>query len=220
MTRWIKQALSRTSTSSPATSPPPRRALALRDAGADAVKVGIGPGSICTTRVVCGVGRAADHRHLRVRARRWRAASRSSPTAASATPATCPRPSWPARDTVMMGSILAGTEESPGEKIIHQGRQYVVYRGMGSLGRHAARPGQPRALRPGQRADGRTRAAGRRGHRALRRHASQKVMTQYCGGLRSALGYCGCRTIAELQEARPLRAGSPRPAWPKPTRTT
>ncbi|MFQ9918133.1 MAG: IMP dehydrogenase [Flavonifractor plautii] len=108
---------------------------ALIEAGADCVKVGIGPGSICTTRVVAGIGVpqitavydaacvAAEVRH-----------ARSSPTAASNTPAISSRPSAAGANVVMMGSLLAGCEESPGDTEIYQGRQFKVYRGMGSLG--------------------------------------------------------------------------------------
>jgi IMP dehydrogenase len=107
-------------------------AVALRDAGAHAVKVGIGPGSICTTRVVCGVGipqitavyKAAE------------ALEGSIPVIADGgirLSGDVPKALVAGADTVMLGSILAGTEESPGEKIIHEGRHYVVYRGMGSL---------------------------------------------------------------------------------------
>lgn len=99
----------------------------------------------------------------------------------------------------MMGSILAGTEESPGEKILYQGRQYVAYRGMGSLA--ALQAGQGSRKRYGQEnvhpddlvpqgIEGMVPYAG----------TVQKVLTQFCGGLRLALGYCGCRSLRELQE--------------------
>ena len=101
-------------------------------------------------------------------------------------------------DTVMLGSLLAGTEESPGEKILHEGRQYVIYRGMGSLAamqqgagsrdRYGQASAQIDDLVP-QGIEGIVPLAG----------SVRKLMTQFVGGLRSALGYCGCRTIAELQ---------------------
>jgi len=172
-------------------------ALALRDAGAHAVKIGIGPGSICTTRVVCGVGIpqvTAIHDCAQ-------ALEGSVPVIADGGirhSGDVPKAIVSGADAVMLGAILAGTEESPGEKIIHQGRQYVVYRGMGSLA----------ALRE---------AAGSR-ERYLQKNIDdddlvpqgiegivpyagtvERVMTQFCGGLRSALGYCGCRGIPELQ---------------------
>ena len=107
-------------------------AIALRDAGADAVKVGIGPGSICTTRIVAGVGipqitaiyaaSQALQGEIPVIAD---GGIRHSGDIAKAIVAGA--------DSVMMGSALAGTEESPGEKILSEGRQFVIYRGMGSL---------------------------------------------------------------------------------------
>ena len=170
-------------------------ALALRDAGADAVKVGIGPGSICTTRVVAGVG-------IPQISAIYAAASalkgdipviadggiRNSGDIAKALVAGA--------DTVMMGSVLAGTEESPGEKIIYEGRQFVIYRGMGSLDAMKSREGSRQRyglsndddLVP-QGIEGMVPFAG----------TVDKVMKQYCGGLQASLGYCGTRGIAELK---------------------
>jgi IMP dehydrogenase len=101
-------------------------------------------------------------------------------------------------DTVMLGSILAGTHESPGEKIIHQGRQYVVYRGMGSLA--AMRESMGSRERYGQAQTGADDLVpqGIEGIVPYAGHV-EKVMTQFCGGLRSSMGYCGCKTIDELQ---------------------
>ena len=103
-------------------------------------------------------------------------------------------------DTVMMGSILAGTEESPGEKIIYQGRQYVTYRGMGSLAAMQTGQGSRKRYGPGRRGNRRPRPAGRRGHGAYA-GTVEKVMTQFCGGLRLALGYCGCRISRNCRRA-------------------
>ena len=123
---------------------------ALCEAGVDAVKVGIGPGSICTTRMVAGVGVPADHRRGRLRSRRRAStACPSSPTAASSTRATWSRRSPPAPPAVMIGSLLAGTEEAPGEVILYQGRSYKAYRGMGSIG--AMKEGSQGPLLPGRR---------------------------------------------------------------------
>jgi IMP dehydrogenase len=99
----------------------------------------------------------------------------------------------------MLGSILAGTEESPGEKIIHQGRQYVAYRGMGSLA--AMQQGAGSRERYSQ-ADVDAANLVPQGIEGIVPYAGtvNSVMTQFCGGLRSALGYCGCRDIASLQE--------------------
>ena len=107
----------------------------LVKAGVDGIKVGIGPGSICTTRIVTGVGRSADHRHRRGRARRSRRGrSQSSPTAASSIPAISCKALAAGASAVMIGSMFAGTDESPGELILYQGRTFKSYRGMGSLG--------------------------------------------------------------------------------------
>lgn len=176
----------------------PDGALALRDAGAHAVKVGIGPGSICTTRVVCGVGVpqiTAIHDTAR-------ALEGSLPVIADGgvrNSGDVPKALAAGADTVMLGSILAGTEESPGEKIIHQGRQYVVYRGMGSVA--AMREGQGSRERYNQDSQGHDDLVPQ-GIEGIVPYAGsvRKVMTQYCGGLRSALGYSGCRSIGELQE--------------------
>ena len=110
-------------------------AQALVEAGADAVKVGIGPGSICTTRVISGVGVPQITAIYQRRSRASPAAAcRSSPTAASATRATSPRRWPPGRTRVMLGGLFAGLAESPGQTIIYKGRSFKTYRGMGSLG--------------------------------------------------------------------------------------
>jgi IMP dehydrogenase len=101
-------------------------------------------------------------------------------------------------DAVMLGSILAGTAESPGEKIIHEGRQYVVYRGMGSLA--AMKEGMGSRQRYGQDYvdDEDLTPQGVEGIVPFT-GTVKKVMTQYCGGLRAALGYCGSKTIEALK---------------------
>ena len=182
-------------------------ALALAKAGADAVKVGIGPGSICTTRVVAGVGvpqitaitdcatRAGDD-----------ATSPSSPTAASSTRATSPRRIAAGAHTVMIGSLFAGTDEAPGEIILYQGRSYKVYRGMGSIG----------AMRAGSR-DRYFQARGRpatpswcpRASRGACRTAGRcrSRSTSWSAASRPAWATRGCRTIDELRtKARFVRA--------------
>jgi IMP dehydrogenase len=172
-------------------------AVALRDAGAHAVKVGIGPGSICTTRVVCGVGipqitavyKAAE------------ALGGSIPVIADGgirLSGDVPKALVAGADSVMLGSILAGTEESPGEKIIHEGRHYVVYRGMGSLA--AMKEGKGSRQRYGQDnvTDDELVPQGIEGIVPLS-GSVKKIMTQFCGGLRSTLGYCGAKTIAEMK---------------------
>jgi IMP dehydrogenase len=172
-------------------------ALALRKAGADAVKVGIGPGSICTTRVVTGVGipqisaiyscAQALEGSIPIIAD---GGVRHSGDVAKALVAGA--------SSVMMGSVLAGTDEGPGEKILYEGRQFVVYRGMGSLDAMKSREGsrQRYGLKDGadddlvpQGIEGVVPYAGSVG----------KVLKQYSGGLQASLGYCGCKTIPDLQ---------------------
>ncbi|MDD4102159.1 MAG: IMP dehydrogenase [Kiritimatiellae bacterium] len=172
-------------------------ALALMKAGAHAVKVGIGPGSICTTRVVCGVGIP-----------QVTAVYNAAQAVGDAVPVIAdggirlsgdvPKALVAGADTVMLGSILAGTEESPGEKIIHEGRHYVVYRGMGSLA--AMKEGKGSRQRYGQDnvKDDELVPQGIEGIVPLA-GSVKKIMTQFCGGLRSALGYNGARTIEELK---------------------
>jgi IMP dehydrogenase len=170
-------------------------ALALRDAGADAVKVGIGPGSICTTRVVAGVGipqisaiyaaASALKGEIPVVAD---GGIRNSGDIAKALVAGA--------DTVMMGSVLAGTEESPGEKIIYEGRQFVIYRGMGSLDAMKSREGSRQ--RYGLNDDDDLVPQGIEGMVPFSGSVN-KVMKQYCGGLQASLGYCGTKDIAALK---------------------
>ncbi len=172
-------------------------ATALRDAGAHAVKVGVGPGSICTTRVVCGVGVP----QLSAVYEAARALGGSVPVISDGGirhSGDVPKAIVAGADSVMLGSVLAATEESPGEKIIHEGRHYVVYRGMGSMAALAAGKGSreryaqtttdPGDLVP-QGIEGIVPFAG----------GLRKVMTQFCGGLRSSLGYCGAPSIEALQ---------------------
>ncbi len=172
-------------------------ALALRDAGVHAVKVGIGPGSICTTRVVCGVGVPQVSAVYECA----KALENSIPVIADGGirhSGDVPKAIVAGADSVMLGSILAGTEESPGEKIIHQGRQYVVYRGMGSLA--AMQKGAGSRERYAQSAVSEDDLVPQ-GIEGIVPYSGtvKKVMTQYCGGLKSSMGYCGCRTIPELQ---------------------
>ncbi len=173
-------------------------AKALLDAGADAVKVGIGPGSICTTRVVAGVGipQISAIYHCA------RALKSEIPIIADGGiryTGDVAKAMVAGADTVMMGSSLAGTDESPGEKIIHQGRQYVVYRGMGSLAAMKSALGSRE--RYGQ-ADASENELIPQGIEGIVPYAGSlaKVIVQYIGGLKASMGYCGCRTISALQK--------------------
>ena len=172
-------------------------ALALREAGADAVKVGIGPGSICTTRVVTGVG-VPQVSAIYACAN---ALENSIPVVADGGirySGDVTKAIVAGASSVMMGSRLAGTEESPGEKILYQGRQFVVYRGMGSLGAMQSNKGSrerygladvPQDELVPQGIEGMVPYAG----------TVRQVLTQFSGGLQAAMGFCGCRTIEELR---------------------
>ena len=167
-------------------------AEALIDAGADAIKVGIGPGSICTTRVVAGVGVPQITADLRVRASaRSGTASRSSPTAACTSSGDIAKAIAAGADTVMIGSMLAGTDESPGDVILVQGERFKEYRGMGSLGAMKARSFSKDRYFQGDVEDvDKLVPEGIEG-RVPYKGPVQQILYQLVGGLRQAMGYCG-----------------------------
>ena len=174
-------------------------AKALLDAGADAVKVGIGPGSICTTRVVTGVGIPQLTAIYNVS----KAVGDEIPIIADGgikQSGDVAKAIAIGASTVMMGSGLAGTNESPGEKTWHQGRMYVVYRGMGSL--EAMKKGKGSRERYGQSdvdSENQLVPQGIEGL-VLFRGEVKDVIHQYAGGLRYALGYCGAKSVPEFQK--------------------
>ena len=168
---------------------------ALIDAGVDAVKVGIGPGAICTTRVVAGIGvpqitaiyecsQAAAFAGIPIIADGGIKYSGDLTKAIAAGASIC-----------MMGSLFAGCDESPGETELYQGRKYKVYRGMGSIAamekgsRDRYFQEETKKLVP-EGVEGRTAYKG----------PIADTVYQLLGGLRAGMGYCGCRTIAELRE--------------------
>ena len=175
-------------------------ALALAEAGADAVKVGIGPGSICTTRIVAGVGvpqvMAIDNVATALQGTGVPLIAdggiRYSGDIAKAIAAGA--------NTVMMGGMFAGTEEAPGEVILYQGRSYKSYRGMGSIGAmqqgsadryfQESSTGNPNAdkLVP-EGIEGRVPYKG----------SVVAILYQMAGGLRASMGYCGCPTIEDMR---------------------
>lgn len=179
---------------------------ALIEAGADTVKVGVGPGSICTTRVVAGVGvpqltainecvRATQGTEARVIADGGVKLSGDVTKAIAA-----------GAHTVMVGSLLAGTDETPGNVIEHRGKRFKAYRGMGSLAA-MARGSKDRYFQDGLEGS----KLVPEGVEALVPHrgAASDVVYQLIGGLRSGMGYTGCRTIEELRtKARFVRATS------------
>jgi IMP dehydrogenase len=170
---------------------------ALIDAGADAVKVGIGPGSICTTRVVAGVGvpqvtaiaesvKVADERGVPIISDGGVKYSGDVCKAIAA-----------GASSVMIGSLFAGTDESPGNLVLYQGRSYKVYRGMGSLG--AMRQGSKDRYGQSGADDEKLVPEGIEG-RVPYRGALIAILHQLVGGLRSGMGYTGSTTVEELRE--------------------
>jgi IMP dehydrogenase len=170
---------------------------ALIDAGADAIKVGIGPGSICTTRIVAGIGvpqitaisdcaRVADRHGIPIVAD---GGIKFSGDVAKAIAAGA--------SSVMVGSLFAGTDESPGDLVLYQGRSYKVYRGMGSLG--AMKKGSKDRYGQGGSADEKLVPEGIEG-RVPYRGSLDSIIHQLVGGLRSGMGYTGSRTIQDLRE--------------------
>ena len=171
---------------------------ALIDAGADAIKVGIGPGSICTTRMVAGVGvpqltaifetvAAADADEVPVIADGGIKFSGDLAKALAA-----------GASVAMIGSLLAGTDESPGEVYLHQGRSYKAYRGMGSVGA-MARGSADRYFQAEVRDSLKLVPEGVEGQVPYKGPVSH-VLHQLAGGLRSGMGYVGARTLAELRD--------------------
>ncbi|HET6519556.1 MAG TPA: IMP dehydrogenase [Geminicoccaceae bacterium] len=173
-------------------------ARALLDAGADAVKVGIGPGSICTTRVVAGVGvpqltailDVAEVCHRQGVPVVADGGIRSSGDLAKAVAAGA--------DCAMIGSLLAGTDEAPGEVFLYQGRSYKAYRGMGSLGAMA----RGSADRYFQQEIGDALKLGPEGieGQVPYKGPAAGIIHQLAGGLRAAMGYTGNRTVRAMQE--------------------
>lgn len=169
-------------------------------AGVDAVKVGVGPGSICTTRVVTGAGipqvtavfecaQEARKHNVPVIADGGIKYSGDITKALAA-----------GADCVMVGSLLAGTEESPGETVLFMGRTYKEYRGMGSIGAMAERATvRDRYFQEHVETEAKLVPEGIEG-RVPYKGPCAGVVHQLTGGLRAGMGFCGCRTIAELQE--------------------
>jgi len=173
-------------------------AAALIKAGADALKVGIGPGSICTTRVVAGVGVPQITAIMNVVSE---ARKHGVPVIADGgikQTGDLAKAIAAGADTVMLGGMLAGHEESPGEKVLLEGRAYKIYRGMGSLGAM----GQGSADRYFQDVEDEVAKLvpeGIEGRVPFKGNVSDTIY-QLVGGLRASMGYCGCATIEEMQQ--------------------
>ncbi len=181
-------------------------ALALIEAGADAIKVGMGPGSICTTRIIAGIGvpqitaiadcvAVARPHGVPVIADGGIKFSGEVVKAIAA-----------GASSVMIGSLFAGTDEAPGELILYQGRSYKAYRGMGSLG--AMKKGSKDRYGQSQQVDDKLVPEGIEG-RVPHRGKLGAILSQLIGGLQSGMGYTGCHTIAEVhQKAKFIRITS------------
>src|SRR5205823_11131265 len=173
---------------------------AVRDlivAGADAIKVGVGPGSICTTRIVAGAGvpqltAVAECAAAAANAEVPIISDGGIKYSGDVTKAIAAGAS-----SVMIGGIFGGTEESPGETVLFQGRTYKVYRGMGSLGA-MEKGGRDRYFQAG-RTESKLVPEGIEG-RVPYKGTLAGVVYQLVGGIKSGMGYCGCRTIVELQK--------------------
>jgi IMP dehydrogenase len=181
-------------------------ACALVERGVDAVKVGVGPGSICTTRVVTGVGVpqvTAIHDAVEGAAGVPVIADGGIKFTGDAVKALAA-----GADSVMMGALLAGTEESPGESLLYEGRRYKVIRGMGSLA--AMQEGSAdRYFQEGEMSASKLVPEGIEG-RVPYKGPVADVIFQLVGGLRSGMGYCGVATVRELH-----RCGAPRVPPPR-----
>ncbi|MFN3287331.1 MAG: IMP dehydrogenase [Sphingomonadaceae bacterium] len=178
-------------------------AQALIDAGADAIKVGIGPGSICTTRIVAGVGVPQLSAIMDTVAV---AAKAGVPVVADGgirTSGDIAKALAAGADAVMVGSLLAGTEEAPGEVFLYQGRSYKAYRGMGSVGA-MARGSADRYFQAEIKDTLKLVPEGVEGQVPYKGHA-RDVLHQLVGGVKAAMGYTGSRTLADLRRARMVR---------------
>ena len=175
---------------------------ALLDAGAKGVKVGVGPGSICTTRVVAGVGvpqltaiadaaRAAEDYDATVIGDGGIQFSGDIAKALAA-----------GADTVMLGSLLAGVDESPGDVVLYQGERFKEYRGMGSMGAMKTRSYSKDRYFQGDVIDAEKLVPEGIEGRVAYKGPVRRILFQLVGGLRQAMGYCGAASIAELHQAR------------------
>ena len=177
---------------------------ALIDAGADAVKVGMGPGAICTTRVVAGIGvpqitAVYDCAQM--------AARHDVPIVADGGvnfSGDIAKALAAGADSVMVGGLLAGVDESPGEVVFHQGEQFKEYRGMGSLGAMRERYSSDRYFQEDVEEIAKLVPEWIEG-RVAYKGPLRNVVHQLVGGLRQAMGYCGAASVEELKEARFVR---------------
>lgn len=181
-------------------------ARALADAGADAVKVGVGPGSICTTRIIAGIGMPQlSAVNLCAEALKGTGIPviadggiRFSGDIAKAIAGGA--------STVMMGSLLAGTEEAPGEVVIFEGRKFKSYRGMGSL--EAMEDGSKDRYFQDSTVDAKKLVPEGIVGRVPYKGAAREIVYQMAGGLKAGMGYCGAKDIEALQNAKFIKITS------------
>jgi IMP dehydrogenase len=174
-------------------------ANALAEAGADAVKVGIGPGSICTTRIIAGAGVPQLTAVMEAAATLKDSGVPVIADGGIRYTGDMVKALAAGADTVMMGSIFAGVEESPGETIIYEGRKFKEYRGMGSIAA-MTEGSSDRYFQDVEDDIKKLVPEGIEGRVAYKGYLNE-VVAQFTGGLRSGMGYCGAKTIRDLQQA-------------------
>ena len=175
----------------------PEGAIALRDAGADAIKIGMGPGSICTTRIIAGMGVPQITAILSIKEK---FKSNDIPLIADGGirfSGDVSKALAAGADAVMLGGIFAGTEEAPGEVELYQGRSFKTYRGMGSLGAMSERNDVNRYSQDGVEKEKMV-PEGVEGRVPFKGWVVS-VIDQLTGGIRQSMGYVGCRTIPQMQ---------------------
>ena len=178
-------------------------AKALAEAGADAVKVGIGPGSICTTRIVAGAGVPQITAIMEVAAALEKSRVPLIADGGIRYTGDMVKALAAGANAVMMGGVFAGTEESPGDTIIYEGRKFKQYRGMGSLGAMSQGSGD-RYFQDVEDDIKKFVPEGIEGRVAYKGNISE-IVYQYVGGLRSGMGYCGAANLEELRKSQFIR---------------
>jgi len=176
----------------------PEGAVALRDAGADAIKIGMGPGSICTTRIIAGMGVPQISAILSIKEQFQ---SNDVPLIADGGirfSGDVSKALAAGADAVMLGGIFAGTEEAPGEVELYQGRSFKTYRGMGSLGAMSERNDVNRYSQDGVEKEKMV-PEGVEGRVPFKGWVVN-VIDQLTGGIRQSMGYVGCKTISAMQK--------------------
>ena len=176
----------------------PEGAIALRDAGADAIKIGMGPGSICTTRIIAGMGVPQITAILSIKEK---FKSNDVPLIADGGirfSGDVSKALAAGADAVMLGGIFAGTEEAPGEVELYQGRSFKTYRGMGSLGAMSERNDVNRYSQDGVEKEKMV-PEGVEGRVPFKGWVVS-VIDQLTGGIRQSMGYVGCKTISAMQQ--------------------